>query len=107
MYVSPHQRYRSTYLKQKKTRKFLMVILGLVLAGLIFSFAVFAWYARDLPSPGKLSQSNSSTVFLDRDGKVLFETDKDKNRVPVHLNEISKYTQEATVSIEDKNFYRH
>ncbi len=80
----------------------------MVFFGFIFSFLLFAWYARDLPAPGKLSQDTTkSTVFYDRDGKVLYEMYKDKNRVPVALSDISPYLQEATVSIEDKNFYKH
>ncbi len=74
----------------------------------IFSFLVFAWYAKDLPAPGKLSQaSKASSVFYDRDGKVLFEMRKDKNRVPVGFNQISKHMKNATIAIEDKNFYKH
>ncbi len=81
-----------------------LFILGLF----IFSLAVFAWYSKDLPSPGKLSQiSGYSTVFYDRDGKVLYEMFKDKNRVPASLNEVSDYLKQATIAIEDKNFYKH
>jgi len=80
----------------------------LILIGFIFSFLVFAWFARDLPSPGKLSQSSSySSIFYDRDGKVLYEMYKDKNRLPVSFNEIPDSLKKATISIEDKNFYKH
>jgi 1A family penicillin-binding protein len=79
-----------------------------ILGGLIVAFLVFAWFAKDLPAPGKLSQaSGASSVFYDRDGKILFETYKDKNRVPVELKDVSQHLKNATISIEDKNFYKH
>lgn len=94
--------------RQKLTIKLLIIILGLLAVGFLFSFIVFAWFARDLPEPGKLTQATSaSTVFLDRDDKVLFELSKDKNRVPVAIKEVSPYLKNSTVAIEDKNFYRH
>ncbi len=99
---------RRTYGRQRLLQKILIWFLGFFAVGLIFTLIVFAWYARDLPSPGKLSRSStSSTVFYDRDGKVLFEMYKDRNRVPVLFNEIADYTKKATISIEDKDFYHH
>jgi penicillin-binding protein 1C len=71
-------------------------------------FLLFAWYAKDLPSPSKLSQQTGySTVFYDRDGKVLYDMYKDKNRVPVVFDDIPKTLRQATIAIEDKNFYSH
>lgn len=96
------------YSRQKITQKILLFFLGFVVLISVFSFVVFAWYAKDLPAPGKLSQaSKASSVFYDRDGKVLFEMRKDKNRVPVAFNQISQDMKHATIAIEDKNFYKH
>ena len=102
--VSLHKQF----MRQKLVVKLLTVFLAF-LALLFFAiFILFAWYARDLPAPGKLSQATSaSTVFYDRDNKVLFELSKDRNRVPVQISNISKYLKEGTVAIEDKNFYHH
>lgn len=108
MYLSQHLRFRSQYDKQKLLAKFLFFLTGAIIVGFIFSFILFAWYAKDLPSPSKLSQQTGySTVFLDRDGKVLYDMYKDKNRVPVTIDEIPKTLKEATIAIEDKNFYKH
>ncbi len=64
---------------------------------------------KDLPSPAKLAQYNIpiSTKIYDRSGKLLFDIFADQNRTPVPLSEIPKNLQEATISIEDKNFYQH
>ncbi|NTU73150.1 hypothetical protein HGB07_03185 [Candidatus Roizmanbacteria bacterium] len=95
-------------LKQKVILYGILGLIGLLIVGFIVSLLAFAWLAKDLPSPGKLSQaSKNSTVFYDRDGKVIYEMFKDKNRVPVASNEISDYLKKATVAIEDKNFYKH
>lgn len=108
MYISRRFRFRTQYDKQKLIARLLFFLTGAVIIGFIFSFALFAWYAKDLPSPSKLSQQTGySTVFLDREGKVLYDMYKDKNRVPVTFEEIPKTLKEATIAIEDKNFYKH
>lgn len=95
-------------LKQKFLLYGMIGLIGTILLGFVFSFLVFAWYAKDLPSPGKLAQTTDfSTVFYDRNGKVLYDMYKDKNRVPIPYSEIPAYLRQATVAIEDKNFYKH
>ncbi|MFA6016512.1 MAG: transglycosylase domain-containing protein [Patescibacteria group bacterium] len=108
MYLSRRLRFRTQYDKEKLLAKFLFFLTGAVIVGFIFLFILFAWYAKDLPSPSKLSQATGySTVFYDREGKVLYDMYKDKNRVPVTFEEIPKALREATIAIEDKNFYSH
>ncbi len=82
-------------------------LVGVILA-FVLGTATFAWFSRDLPSPGKLQErSGSSTVFLDRNDKVLFEMFEDKNRIPVDIEDIPDTLKQATIAIEDKNFYSH
>ncbi len=98
---------RRQYLRQKLLIKGLIFVMVALLLGFLLAFFLFAWYAKDLPSPGKLSTSASSTVFFDREGKILYEMYKDKNRIPVKFNEIPDQLKKATIAIEDKNFYQH
>lgn len=108
MYLSRRMQFSSKYNREKLIAKLLFFLTGAVILGFIFLFILFAWYAKDLPSPAKLSQGTGySTVFVDRDGKVLYDMYKDKNRVPVTFEEIPKTLKEATIAIEDKNFYKH
>jgi len=111
MYVSRRKRLRLRKIdlsREAILRYAFFGILGLLGFGFIMAFVIFAWYGRDLPVPGKLSQiSENSTIFYDRDGKVLFEMFKDKNRLPVAFNDISPYLKKATIAIEDKDFYKH
>ncbi|MBI4973456.1 transglycosylase domain-containing protein [Candidatus Roizmanbacteria bacterium] len=114
MYISRRSRRGLRWLKDIKFTKEnilkfgIIGLIGSAVLGVLFTFILFTWYGRDLPAPGKLSQiSENSTVFYDRDGKVLFEMYKDNNRLPVAFNDISNYLKKATIAIEDKNFYTH
>ncbi len=80
-------------------------LIGLIVLA-VFSFIVFA---RDLPSPYKLTAHDStlSTKIYDRNGKLLYDIYGDKNRALVTWNTLPPYVKQATVSIEDKNFYSH
>lgn len=94
--------------RQKLVLYLIVAVVGMVIFGYIGALGLFAWYGRDLPQPGKLSESRgNSTIFYDRNGKIIYEMFKDKNRVPVAVDDISQYLMDATVAIEDKRFYQH
>lgn len=64
---------------------------------------------KDLPSPAKLSNYDIpiATKIYDRKGELLFDIFAEQNRTPVPLKTMPKYLQQATISIEDKEFYKH
>lgn len=69
-----------------------------------------AWFLRDLPSPARLSTADAISVssqIFDRNGTLLYEVFADENRTPISLQELPPYVAQATISIEDKNFYHH
>ncbi len=69
---------------------------------------VFAVFSIDLPDSDKLVRRQGySTVIYDRSGKVLYDVFNKENRIPLKLKDIPKYLQEATVAIEDREFYSH
>lgn len=71
---------------------------------------LFLWLAKELPSPTNLtSQENFpvSTQIFDRNGKLLYEIYADENRIPIKIEELPDYVSQATIAIEDKNFYHH
>jgi len=92
-----------------KILRFLAVLVVLfVIASLIAFFTIFAWVSRDLPQPGKVVRTQGfSTKFFDRNGKLLYDLYADERRDPVTIDQIPKNLQNATVSIEDKEFYTH
>ena len=64
---------------------------------------------KDLPSPTSLGNYDIplATKIYDRNEKLLFDIYADENRTAVPLDQIPKYVQNATIAIEDKDFYRH
>ena len=66
-------------------------------------------FVKQLPSPyniGKVNFPVSSHIY-DRNGKLLYEIYRSQNRTPVSLKSLPSYVAKATISIEDKDFYRH
>lgn len=82
-----------------------MILLPLVLFSGFFYYVIL----KDLPSPTKLASNSlpQSTKIYDRNGTLLYTIYEDKNQSFVPLSEIPKDVQEATIAIEDKDFYRH
>lgn len=77
------------------------VILGIVL--------LFAWFAKDLPTPGKIRAltSESSTRLYDRNMKPLYTISGEKKRILVESSEIPDVVRQATIALEDHSFYEH
>jgi len=79
-----------------------IVVLFILLVGL------FAYFRKDLPQLNNISGQNlgGSITYYDRTGTVVLWQDYDAvKRIPVASNQISPYIKDATVAIEDKNFY--
>lgn len=75
---------------------------------ILFTGILFAWYAKDLPRPDKVQRREGlSTVVLDRNGEKLYDIFEEANRIPAKWDEIPQYLKDATVAVEDKDFYRH
>ncbi len=81
---------------------FWLLPLGLVLMSYLLIL-------KDLPSPAKLGNYDVpiATKVYDRNETLLFDIFAEENRTPVPLSDIPKYVQQATIAIEDKDFYRH
>lgn len=84
--------------------------LTLLSIGLLLVLGTVFIFLKDLPSPTTLSKPSAypiSTKILDRHGELLYEIYADQNRTPINLTEVPDYVKQATIAIEDKNFYRH
>jgi 1A family penicillin-binding protein len=92
-------------LYSKLSRYALFGFIGLV----IFTIALFLWYGKDLPTPGKLSDAQlaNSTRIYDRNNKLLYSVYQEQNRTYVKLSDIPKDLRNATIAIEDKDFYEN
>jgi penicillin-binding protein 1C len=76
---------------------------------LFFLPLVILIFLQDLPSPKELTlrQSYQTTKIFDKNGILLAQIYGTQNRTLVPLTDVPKYLQEATLAIEDKNFYKH
>ena len=82
----------------------------IILAMFVLTLGVFAYFRKDLKSITDVSGSNlgGSISYYDRTGQTLLWQDYNVNkRIPVSSADISNYMKEATVSVEDKDFYKH
>jgi len=81
-----------------------------ILVGLaIFILLLFAWYAKDLPTPGKIKnrQAVAATQLFDRNGKPIYAFHGDVKRVIIDDKNIPDSIKKATITAEDRGFYRH
>lgn len=87
------------------------VILSIIVSVSILysSYYVYVQIFKDLPSATKLTQREQivTTKILDRNGNLLFRIYKDENRSIIPLSQVPRYMVDATIAIEDKNYYHH
>ena len=94
---------RIKFLTFLATGFFLILLIGVFMTGILF-----AWYAKDLPRPDKVRRSQGlSTIIYDRNNEPIYDIFRDQNRIPVTFEEMPQVLKQATVAIEDKDFYKH
>lgn len=97
-------------LKKKKIAKIIaltaLIVLGLATAGLMYLSSLI----KNLPSMAEVNDHllAQSTKIYDRTGEVLlYEIHAAENRTVISFEEIPDYVKEATIAIEDHDFYNH
>lgn len=78
--------------------------------GFVLLLAVFLWFGKDLPNPNKINAKlgGQTTKFWDRKHeKVLYEVYGDKNRSLIAFDQMPDNVKQATIAVEDKDFYKH
>ncbi len=105
-------KYLWTNLLSQKTwqRRALMGSLYLGAALLLVGSFTFAAIALTLPDPNKLNARivPQSTKIYARDGTtLLYEVHGEAKRTLVKLDQIPDFVKQATIAIEDKNFYKN
>ncbi len=82
---------------------------ALFILGFLSTVVLFLYFSKDLPNPGRLRSLDiaESTKIYDRNGELLYDIYGEQNREQVNLSEIPKHVKDATIAIEDKDFYRH
>lgn len=86
-------------------------ILGIAIVAIfVLTLGVFAYFRKDLPNIKDISGSKlgGSISYYDRTGQTLLWQDYDAiKRVPVAGGDMSQYIKDATVAVEDRDFYKH
>nr|WP_263324119.1 transglycosylase domain-containing protein [Neobacillus sp. Marseille-Q6967] len=92
----------------RKTIKYLRALIIVSLIGLACMLIVFLGilgYAKILGAPPLAVPQ--STLFFAQDGTLIGESNSGQKRYWVPLEEISPELVNATISVEDRNFYEH
>jgi membrane peptidoglycan carboxypeptidase len=96
--------------KRKKVLKRLFIAYWILLIPIVLAVGIFYYYIlKDLPSPTRLNAGNmpQSSQIFDRNGELLYTIYAQRNQQFVPLKDIPKNIQEATIAIEDRDFYKH
>jgi len=85
-----------------------IIIGALIIIFIVVPILFILIITKDLPTPDNITaNAKYSTSVLDRNNKVIYQIYNDKNIIPITLKEVSPDLINATIAIEDKNFYRH
>lgn len=94
--------------RNRSGKKGRLAIVGLIIV--LAAVGIFWWgVLRDLPKPSELLTRKQSltTKIYDRHGILLYKLYKNQNRSIVALTSLPEYVVEATLAIEDAEFYQH
>ena len=88
----------------------LKVIAACILITIIAIGGLFLYYKKDIEGLrlDEIDISDTVNTYLDRNGVVLWkDTGSENYRLVVNGDEIPKHMRDATIAIEDRNFYNH
>lgn len=81
-----------------------------IVAGFILMIGIFAYFRKDLPNLRDISGTNigGSIRYYDKTGQTLLWEDYDAvKRIPVQDENINQHIKNATIAVEDKDFFHH
>ena len=82
---------------------FLLVFFGSILSGILLIVI-----AKDLPRPDRIVRKEGfATKIYDRNENLIYDVFETQKRTPVQLYQVPEYLRQATIAIEDKDFYQH
>ncbi len=104
----PHHRlHKRVVHKVKQFSRRQWMIVGAVV---LFLTVSYLFVFKDLPNPANLANYKViplATHIQDRNGKTLYEIYNEQKRTPIKLKQLPPYVYQASIAIEDKDFYRH
>ncbi len=104
------ERIKAYWFSKAGLKRIGKIFAACILIGIIGVGALFVYYKNQLKEIelNDLTISETINTYLDRNGVVLWE-DKgnDDYRLVVDEDQISPYVRQATIALEDRNFYSH
>lgn len=93
--------------KKHRTLRYAIIgVLGLIATGFVFTVFYSIWILFTF-NPAD-AQAKDSTQIQDREGNLLYTIHGEENRESLNsLDEVSPYLIDATLAIEDDEFYEH
>lgn len=107
--LHPKRMYKYWFSREGAIMALKIVGIG-TLASFFLIIGVFAYFRKDLPNIKDVSGKNigGSILYYDRTGQTLLWEDVDGvKRIPVSDENISPFIKQATIAIEDKDFFKH
>lgn len=107
--LHPKRLYKYWFSREGAIMALKVTGIGLV-AIFILMIGVFAYFRKDLPNLRDISGNNigGSIRYFDRTGETLLWEDYDAvKRIPVNEDQISDYLRQATIALEDRDFFKH
>ncbi len=104
------ERIKAYWFSKAGLKRIGKIFAACVLIGIIGVGALFIYYKSQLKEIelNNLTISDTVNTYLDRNGEVLWEDKGDSDyRLVVDEDQISTYVRQATVALEDRNFYNH
>ncbi len=106
--LKPKHLYEYWFSKQGAIMALRIIGISIVVFFLLI-IALFAYYRKDLPKFTGIDGQNlgGSISYYDRSGQhLIYQDNNGIVRLPVSSDKISQYLKEATIAVEDKNFYK-
>ncbi len=108
--TSPGPLSRRRHMRKKVWKITWMSIAGLAIGSLVLLVGFFIYFAKDLPSPGKVNDRfiAESTKIYDRTGDhLLYEVHGEEKRTLISFSDMPEVVRTATITLEDQDFYSH
>lgn len=107
--LHPKRMYKYWFSREGAIMALKVTGIGIV-GGFLLLVGLFAYYRKDLPNLRDISGKNigGSILYYDKTGQNLLWEDVDGvKRIPVGNDKIAQHLKDATVAIEDKDFFKH
>ncbi|MCA9347972.1 transglycosylase domain-containing protein [Candidatus Saccharibacteria bacterium] len=106
-----HPKQLKEYWFSREGRLMALKIVGIgIVSVFVLMIGVFAYFRKDLPNLRDISGSNigGSIRYFDKTGETLLWEDYDAvKRIPVKSEDIAEYLKQATIALEDRDFFKH